>query len=165
MINKNTISYTKLFLIYSQVVVQALIINIALFYIGKGLGGFSENLITPRGQPINLASIITPTLTYPIYGALAYILLVKFTSKPLKYFKIAGYGFILIMSIGPLKLENSIFADMIILELMHLVVGIQFIEFISRSHNKIFLPRDQNKSQVIDTKIQSKITKPRTINL
>jgi Family of unknown function (DUF6069) len=158
MFNKNTIHYTKLFLIYSQVVVQSLVVNIVLFFIGKSLGGFGQNLITPRGQPINLVSIITPTIVFPLLGALTYIFISKFSSKPLKYFRIAGYGFILFMFAGPLRLENSTISDMIILEVMHLVVGVQFIEFVSRSMTKM-------AAKPAQTLQPEGVKKQRTINL
>lgn len=158
MLNSSTINYNKLLRIYLQVVTQSLIANIILFFIGKKLGGFSDFIITPRGQSLNLVSIITPTIIYPIFGVLVFILLTKFTSQSLKYFKIAGYGFLLIAFGGPLGLENAILSDKIILEIMHLIVGIQFIEFISHSYSKIVF-------QPVPTSQQTETKKPRTINL
>jgi hypothetical protein len=137
MFTKNIINYTKLFRIYLQVVIQSLLANVALFFIGKWLGGFSDSLITPRGQSVNLVSIITPTAVFPLMGLAVFVFILKFSNSPLKWFKILGYGFILIMSGGPLGLENATASDKIILELMHLIVGVQFIEFISRSYSQI----------------------------
>ncbi|MBC7471748.1 MAG: hypothetical protein H7196_00575 [candidate division SR1 bacterium] len=158
MLSKSIIDYFKLFLVYLQVVVQSLIANITLFLISKKLGGFNDSIVTPRGQSINLLGIITPTVIYPIFGVLVFIFLVKFTSKSLKYFKIAGYGFLLIAFAGPLGLENALLSDKIILEIMHLIVGVQFIEFVSCSYGKIVLESNQ-------TPKSDKVKKPQTVNL
>jgi hypothetical protein len=137
MLNKNIINYTKLFLIYSQVVVQAILINLILFFLGKTLGGFSEFLTTPRGQLVNLASIITSTIIFPLIGLISFVFFVKMTEQSLKWFRLAGYIFIVIMIGGPLGLENSTISDKLILEIMHLVVGVQFIELIAYFYTKI----------------------------
>ena len=158
MFNKSITDYYKLFTVYLQVVIQSLVINIILFFIGKKIGGFSEFIITPRGQSLNLMGIITPTIIFPLFGVLFFVLLAKFSSQSLKYFKISSYVFLLFMFAGPLGLENATTLDKIILEIMHLVVGIQFIMYISHLYDKIVI----NPVQIIKP---VEIKKPRVVNL
>lgn len=137
MTKNKKLNYLKIFLTYLQVVIISLVVNVALFFIGKQLGGFSEDLLTPNLQSVGLNNIIAGTFSFPIIGVIVFIITAIFAKNPKKLFRVLGYTFILINVIGPLQLENAVIWDKIILEIMHLVVGVQFIELYVRSFPKL----------------------------
>jgi Family of unknown function (DUF6069) len=137
MTSKKILHYPVIFLTYLQVVVVSLLANIALYYVGKQFGGFSEDLMTPNGQTVGLTNVVVATFVFPLIGTFVFTIVSLFSKNPLRLFRILGYTFLLINVIGPLQLENGIVWDKVILEIMHLIVGVGLIEFFVRRFPKL----------------------------
>jgi multisubunit Na+/H+ antiporter MnhF subunit len=138
MFNQNKINFKQLLFVYFQIIFISLVINTLLYYIGKFFGGFSDNIITPDGQSVTIASIfLRSSISFPLLATIVFIAISKLSKNPTKVLRVLGYGFIAFMIPGPLLLENATFFDKFSLEIMHLVVGVQFIETIVYKYNKI----------------------------
>ena len=135
---KISINYKTLFATYIQILLRSLVPCIVLFYFGKFiLKGFSNDIITPNFQSLSIINIITSPILFTILGTIVFVLLVLFTKKPQRNLKIAGYGFYLFMFPGPIFLNNATTVDKLLLEIMHAIVAILFIETMTKAYPKI----------------------------
>ena len=141
---KTSINYKTLFATYIQILSRSLVPCIALFYFGKFiLKGFSDDIRTPNFQSLSVINIITSPTLFTILGTIVFVLLALFTKKPKKNLKIAGYGFYLFMLPGPLGLVNATTLDKLLLEVMHAIVAILFIETMTKAYPKIVRYADE----------------------
>ena len=135
---KKTINYKTLFATYANILLKSLVPCVVLFYFGKlVLKGFSDEIHTPNFQSLSIANIIISPIFFTILGTIVFVLLVLFTKNPQRNLRIAGYGFYLFMLPGPLGLENATTMDRLLLEIMHTIVAILFVETMIKAYPKI----------------------------
>jgi hypothetical protein len=121
-------------------ILSFVIINTILYFFGSQvLGGFNE--VSVGGTSLlSLVNIIGASITFPILGLIVYLVLVfgvKVEKTRFSIFRALGYGLVVFMFFGPLGLENAKVSDIILLEIMHLIVGIGFVEgMIKRTKSK-----------------------------
>ena len=115
------------------VYITSTIINIVLYYLFSALGGFSNLANTPIASfgPLQIA---TSSLIFSVIGAVVFALVYEFkTNNPAQLYKILGYGFIIVMAI-PIFTMNIDTIDKIYFELSHLVLGVPFIEYLTKKY-------------------------------
>jgi Family of unknown function (DUF6069) len=118
------------------VYLSSTIVNIILYFIFLTFGGFRSLVNTPIANfgPLQIA---TSSLIFSILGAVVFLIVYQFkTNKPTKLYKFLGYGFILIMAI-PVFTMNIDTIDKVYFEISHLVLGIPFIEFLTKKHASV----------------------------
>jgi len=105
--------------------VVATVINAILFLVGS-LFTFPDDAITPMGEPISLALVVIVTFIGGIVATIGYTALTRFL--PVKVAnRVMWVGAIIVllgMGLQPFGIENVPVAQIIILEIMHLVASL-----------------------------------------
>lgn len=113
--------------------VVAAIINAILFLIGSTFT-FPDNALTPMGQPIVLPIVIVMSLVPVLLGTGVYWALTRFVAdKANKIFVAISVVVLLFMIPGPFGIENVDTAQIIILQIMHIVAGGSALYFLTRT--------------------------------
>jgi hypothetical protein len=105
-----------------------------LYFLGSAIGAFPDTAITPVGQPIIALPVILFSLLGVIVGTAGYILLTRFLAEQRAnlIFVIGIVVVELLMAASPFSIENVPTLQIVILEIMHIVVGVALYYFLVR---------------------------------
>jgi hypothetical protein len=104
---------------------SAVVINLVLYAIGVALGAFPPEALTPAGQPVSAVPVIVATVVGSIAGIIGYSILTRFINRPRVDYIFIGLAVLVLigMVFTPFGIQNVPVAQIVILEIMHLVVG------------------------------------------
>ncbi len=114
--------------------VVAAAVNALLYFIGRPLGAFPSDVLTPMGLPIELPAVIMLSVVGVLAGTLVYTLLTRFlsTARANRWFVIIAIIVLIAMAASPFSLPGAPMSQIIVLEIMHLVAGVAAIYFLTR---------------------------------
>lgn len=105
--------------------VIAVVVNAALFLIGSTFT-FPAEALSPLGEPVTLGPVIIMTLLAGVVATIGYLVLTRFLT--LRNANIVMWVVTVLVLIGmvygPFGIENVPLAEIVILEIMHLVAAI-----------------------------------------
>ena len=104
--------------------VVAIVVNALLFFIGS-LFTFPDNALTPTGDPVTIVPVVVVTLFGGIAATVGYIVLTRFLAKATanRVMLIGGALVLIGMFFNPFSIENVPVAEIVILEIMHIVAA------------------------------------------
>ncbi len=112
----------------------AVVLNIVLYFIASSAGWLPAE--TTMGTQIELVPVLLFTIVPAIVGAIVYIVLLRFlTHERANFFFVVLASIALIgMAVTPLTdLVTPTFGTVLILEIMHLVVGLPVMYFLTKT--------------------------------
>ncbi len=114
--------------------VAAAVVNALIYLIGAATGNMPQDVLTPQGGPITLAIMVIMSIVPLLVGTLAYMILTRFTAKPLanRIFVIVSILLLILMAITPLQLAGAPIGMIVILEVVHLIAGGALIYALTR---------------------------------
>jgi hypothetical protein len=98
----------------------------ALLFLSASSVTFPATALTPQGTPVTLAPVVMMTLFGGIAATIGYLILSKLLAqKTAKIVMLAGSALVLIgMFFNPFGIENAPVAQIVVLEIMHLVAAL-----------------------------------------
>lgn len=103
----------------------ATLINAILYFIGTQFT-FPDDALTPLGVPVTIMPVVLITLLSGIVATIGYIVLTRFvpvaTARRLFWILVAVV--LIVMFFPPFNITNVPFAEVMILQTMHLVAGL-----------------------------------------
>ena len=118
-------------------VVISVAVNVVLYLVGDAMGAFPPDAIAPgpegRVRPITLGPVVILSAAGPVVGATIYAILRRFTSRAWMVFVWIAVAILLIMAVPPFQIENAPVAQVVILEIMHLVAAGATIGMLGRT--------------------------------
>jgi hypothetical protein len=109
----------------AQGIAVSVIGNVSLFYLFSAIGWFSEAVIIPNANaPLTIFPVIMASIVPLVFAALLFLLLVRFTAKPVQIFGIIALLFLVISFGGPFSIPNVPIMMAIGLNIMHVVAGV-----------------------------------------
>lgn len=112
----------------------ATVINAVLFFIGS-LFTFPPDAITPLGVPITIGAVISITLLGGVVATFGYTILTRFLniSTANRVMWIAAVLVLIGMFFSPFGITNVSIAQIVVLEIMHLVAGLLPVSMLTRA--------------------------------
>jgi len=101
----------------------AALLNLAIFFISTFIGGISNNVLLPDGNPLRIAPVVISTLLSSLIASLVLFTLSKFIKNPIKIFLIIGFIFLIVSMAGPFGTPYLPIGMRITLALMHILAG------------------------------------------
>lgn len=112
-------------------------VNVVLFLVGDVIGAFPPDAIAPgpegRARPITLGPVMVLSAAGPVVGVAIYGILRRFTTRAWMVFVWIAVAILLIMAVPPFQIENAPTAQVVILEVMHLVTASATIGMMART--------------------------------
>lgn len=104
---------------------SALVINLVLYAVGSALGAFPPDARTPMGPPITWVSVTIMTLLGGVVGALGFLVMERMlgSSRARKLFVALSVLVLVVFFFAPFSIQNAPAAEIVVLEIMHLVVA------------------------------------------
>jgi len=120
MSSTSEVDYNKLVVIGIGAIVASIIANVAIYFITEFLGLFPVTIINPASQmSIDAFNVLFLTGFTATGGVVVYALLGKFTSQPVKYFRILGVAFYVLNFIPVIMIPNVVLTVILSLYAMH----------------------------------------------
>lgn len=108
-------------------VVISVAVNAVLFLVGDALGALPPDAMAPgpegRTRPVTLGPVVILSAAGPAVGFAIYAILRRFTDRAWMVFVWIAVAVLLIMAVPPFQVENAPVAQVVILEIMHLVTA------------------------------------------
>jgi hypothetical protein len=99
----------------------------AVLFLAAQAGGLITDAVileSPTGpQPMNVGAPIMFTVFGLLVGAALLALLIRFSSRPLRSYRIVGIAFLVLYAFFPLTIPSAPLGYILALELLHLVAG------------------------------------------
>ncbi|MEZ4717812.1 MAG: DUF6069 family protein [Caldilineaceae bacterium] len=113
----------------------AVVVNAVLYLVSNALGWFPADVLSPMGTPITLAPVIGMTVFGAVAGTVGYLVLSRFLSRAQanRWFTILAVLVLVLMTTTPLGLSGAPLMQIVMLEVMHLVIGIALIYYLPKS--------------------------------
>jgi hypothetical protein len=99
--------------------------------------GLFEFIVTPAGSDLKWSNIASGAFMFPLVGIVIYSCLQFFTAQHLKIFRRVGYGFLIFSFLLPLQLEDASTFEKIILMVIHIIISLVFIEWLTAFHKTL----------------------------
>ena len=107
-------------------------LNSILHFIGILTDLFKENVSTPTGDPLDLKAIVMMSIMSALTGGLVFFLLVRFTPMPVRLFYFLAFMVVALLFFTPFILPNITLGMIVLLELMHLMVAVVVVGFLTQ---------------------------------
>jgi hypothetical protein len=118
-------------------VLFSVVVNVVLFLVGDALGAFPPDAIAPgpegQARPITLGPVVILSAAGPGVGAAVYGILRRFTRRARMAFVWIAAAVLLIMAVPPFLVENAPVAQVVILQVMHLVTAGATLGMVARA--------------------------------
>ncbi len=118
-------------------VLLAAAVNAVLYLVGDALGAFPPDAIAPgpegQARPITLGPVLILSVLGPAVGAAVYGTLRQFTNRAWLVFVGIALAVLLLMAVLPFQVEGAPVAQVVILQVMHLVAGGATIAMMART--------------------------------
>jgi hypothetical protein len=111
------------------------IFTTGLFVISQFFGLF-EFIVTPAGSDLKWQNIASGAFVFPLIATVLYCLLQFVTVKHITMLRRIGYGFLACSFLLPLQLEDVTIFEKILLLVIHIIIAVVFIEWVSAFHSK-----------------------------
>ncbi len=109
-------------------VVSAILCSI-LFFISQQFGLFNE-LVSPNGLPLTVMNIISASFMFPLVGTIVLSIIQLITKSWMTMFRGVGYVFMIFSFWSPTRIDDISTPEIIVLNIMHIVVAVLFIEWV-----------------------------------
>lgn len=111
----------------------AVVVNGALYLIGDAMGAFPADAV-PQGQdqPVTLGPVAALSAAGSAVGVGVYAVLRLFTDKAWMVFLGIAVAVVLIMAVPPFQIQDVPVAQIVLLEIMHLVTAVATIGSVAR---------------------------------
>ena len=112
----------------------ATVVNALLFFMGSSFT-FPPEALTPMGQPITIGPVVVMTLLAGVAATVGYTIFTRYW-VPIMANRITWVGAAVVlvgMFFSPFGIENASAAQVVILEIMHLVAGLVPVYFLIRA--------------------------------
>ena len=126
------ISYRRLSVSTLVAAGSALLINVALYFLGDLFGAFPPS-VQAQGQPFSVIPVILFSFFPVVIASLVFWLLARFTARPKRIFYIVAIVIFALMIFTPFTLAGALTLTLVILELMHVVVAGGAVWAVSRA--------------------------------
>ena len=105
-------------------VVISMAVNGALYLLGDAMGAFPPTAVAPaRGAPVTLGPVLALSAAGSAVGVAVYAVLRQFTNKAWMVFIGIAVAVVLFMAVPPFQIQGVPTAQIVILEIMHLVTA------------------------------------------
>ena len=113
----------------------AVVVNAVLYLVSNALGWFPADVLSPVGTPITLGPVIGMTVFGAVAGTVGYLVLSRFLSRAQanRWFTILAVVVLVLMTTTPLGLSGAPVMQIVMLEVMHLVIGVALIYYLPKS--------------------------------
>lgn len=131
--------------IAANFVIPIVIVNAFLFYIGDLLGAFPAGHTAPNGAEVAITAVIVASIVGVLLSSIFYWIITLITKNASKLTLIVGYILLVISLSNPLSIEDGNIGTFIVLNLMHVVVGVPMIQAYSKLSKTVSMAEDQKK--------------------
>ena len=113
----------------------AVVVNAVLYLVSNALGWFPADVLSPVGTPITLGPVIGMTVFGAVAGTVGYLVLSRFLSRAQtnRWFTILAVLVLAFMTTTPFGLAGAPLMQIVMLEVMHLVIGVALIYYLPKS--------------------------------
>jgi hypothetical protein len=113
------------------------VVNSALFFLTSLTGLFNELAVPPDSiRPLTIVNIISASFMFPLVATVFYSFLQVVTQKHITLVRWIGYIFMVLSFWSPTGIEGISILEIVILNIMHVVTAVLFIEGITRYFGK-----------------------------
>ena len=112
------------------------VINVIIYFVAKSMGGISDAVLLPGGDPLMLVPVILSSVLPGLLAGLLLFGIFKFFSNPVRIFSITACIFLVVSMAGPLVTPGLPTGMRITLSLMHLAAGSVIIFYLTRGSGK-----------------------------
>jgi hypothetical protein len=132
--NSAKVSLSQIWQSGAIALIAAVVVNALLFLVGSALGVFPPTALTPMGVPVTIGAVILMSVLGTLVGVIGYTVLSRFLipANTNRWFTILAIIVIVAMLFSPFGIQNAPLAQIVILELMHLVVAGALVYFLTR---------------------------------
>lgn len=109
----------------------AAVVNAVLFLVGSTFT-FPPDALTPMGAPVGLGPVVIFSIVPLLGAAVVYAILNRYTGNPNRIFYILAGVMFVFMFFSPFGIENVPTAEIVILELMHVVAAGSIVYFLTK---------------------------------
>lgn len=114
--------------------IAAAVINAILFFIGRGAGVFTDELMIQPGQSLTVVPVLISSILPAIVASIIFFLLDKFTSKGMLIFTIISVVLLVLSFINPfVGIPGISVAQGVLLDVMHVTVVLALFYFLRRA--------------------------------
>jgi hypothetical protein len=118
--------------------ITAAIINVLLFLLFRAAGVLTDTIEIQPGQPLSAAPVLISSIMPSIIGSIVFFIIEKFSNNGHKIFSILTLVLVLLSFMNPfLMIPNVPVLYGIILNVMHVVVGVSLLYFIKKAISKV----------------------------
>lgn len=111
----------------------AMVVNGALYLIGNALGAFPSDAVAPgRGGPVTLGPVLALSAAGSAVGVGVYAILRQATDKAWTVFLGMAVAVVLFMAVPPFQIQDVPVAQIVLLEIMHLVAAVATVGAVAR---------------------------------
>jgi hypothetical protein len=126
------------------------IVTTGIFVVSQFFGLF-EFIVTPAGSELKWQNISSGAFMFPLLATFVFSFLQCSTASHLNLLRRIGYGFLIFSFLLPLQLEDTSVLEKIILIVIHITIGVVFIEWVN-AYNSKFPSKPTSPQFVIDKK-------------
>ncbi len=135
-------SIGKIFTTALKLVVPIVIVNAFLFFVGDILGAFPEGHTAPTGASVQIIAVISASIVGVIISAIIYWIITLLSKNHGKVTPIIGYLVLLLSFWNPAGIEDGNIGTFIVLNLMHVVVGVVMIQAYTKLSKQSIMIKD-----------------------
>lgn len=101
----------------------AAVVNAVIFLLASGLGAIPQDIVVPGQGPITLGPVVVSSFVPALLGAGLLALLVRFTRRPVRVFRIVALVALVLSFVTPFSLAGAPAAMVLTLLLMHVAAA------------------------------------------
>lgn len=111
----------------------AMVVNGGLYLIGDALGAFPSDAVAPgQGGPVTLGPVLALSAAGSAVGVGVFAILRLFTDKAWTVFLGMAVAVVLFMAVPPFQIQDVPVAQIVLLEIMHLVAALATVGAVAR---------------------------------